>query len=90
MPRVAPLSLVALQRLVGPAAAPPAGPDESVARGDPAPHREDQPEREVGGGGGRHSGSVRDHDPALATGVHVHEVEAGAVVRDDAEVRKSD
>jgi hypothetical protein len=80
--------LVALERLVRPAAPPPTGPDEGVAGDDPAAHGEDQSEREVGGRRRRDARRVRNCDAAPPASLDVDEIEAGAVVRDDPEARQ--
>ena len=79
---------VAFQRLVGPAAPPPARADDAVAGGDTPADGEDQAQREIGGCPSGDTGSVRDCDPSLSAGGYVDEVVAGAVVRDDLEVRE--
>src|SRR5215207_8082003 len=80
--------LVPLQRLVHPAAPPASRADECVAGRNPPPERQDQPERQVGRGGGGDSRRIRDHDTPCVTGLDVDEVVPSAVVRDDAHVRE--
>jgi hypothetical protein len=81
--------LVAPQRLVGPAAPPPAGADDPVAGCNSPKHREDQPHRQVGGRRRRDPGRVRHDDSPLAAGVDVDEVVARAVVRDHSQLREA-
>jgi hypothetical protein len=81
--------LLALQRLVGPAAAPPSRADEPVTGRDPSAQGQDQTEREIGRCGRGDARRVRDENAAAPAGLDVDEVVARAVVRNDTESGKA-
>src|SRR3989440_4687457 len=73
---------------MGPAAAPTALANGAVTYNGPPSHREQKRERQIGGRGREYAWGIRDGDAAHGAGADIDQVVAGAVVRNDSEVRE--